>query len=120
MSQKGKTRSVCLWTRRSARCPTTEFDLFSILLSTEQAPDQKFYLAHCLELDVVAQADTFANAIKNLSELVNMDLPMRKSGKYEPSMPAPQEYFDAFVDASVWEEQVVFCAVVKLSDEKGL
>jgi len=57
--------------------------------------EEKWYVAHCLELGVVSQGKTKDDAIRNIREAIEgFELTLREDG-----LPVPPEKFDALLVA---------------------
>lgn len=56
------------------------------------------WIAHCLELDLVAQGANEQESLAALAELISVQLADMEGGEFEHPSPAPPPYFDAFHD----------------------
>ena len=71
----------------------------SVLVYIEPCEDDHpdFYIAHCLEWDVVAQSvDSELDALKNLVKLMVAQRELLDEGKHEVPEPAPNEYREMY------------------------
>src|SRR5437667_243163 len=66
----------------------------NVLTFKELHENKKFYLAMCLELDIVAQGDSRDDSLKELAEVLQTHIEFAEENNTELYRPAPKDYWD--------------------------